>query len=110
MFKYLHWKFLVLCGIAILCVDPLFLYLPVINHDAKCLTLDRRLMITALGFRLFFDFIYVGNIILGYFNRRHGGTGLDPYDRQPWQIIKRYLRTYFTIDILAILPIPQVIN
>ena len=70
MFKW-HWKFLVLCGITILCVDLLFLYLPVINQDDKCLVLDRRLMITALGFRPVFDMIYVGNIIFGYFSRRH---------------------------------------
>ena len=109
MFKW-HWKFLVSCGIAVLCVDPLFLYLPVINQDDKCLVLYRRLMITALGFRSVFDMIYVGNIIFGYFSRRHGRTGLDPYDRQPRQIIKRYLRSYFAIDILVILPIPQVIK
>jgi len=107
MFKW-HWKFLVSLGIAVLYVDPLFLYLPVINQDDKCLTLDKRLMITALCFRSVFDMIYVGNIILGYFSRKHGRTGLVPYDRQPRQIIKKYLKTYFAIDILAILPIPQV--
>jgi cyclic nucleotide gated channel len=103
-----HAIFLVMCGIAVLYVDPLFLYLPVINQDHKCLTLDRGLMIIAICFRLVFDMIYAGNIIFGYFSRRNGRTGLAPYDRQPRQIIKRYLRTYFPIDILAILPLPQV--
>ena len=103
-----HAIFIVSFGIAILYVDPLFLYLPVINQDAKCLTLDRRLMITAICFRLVFDMIYVGNIIFGYFSHRNGQTGLDLNGRQPRQIIKRYLRTYFLIDILAILPLPQV--
>ena len=105
-----HAIFLVLCGIAVLYVDPLFMYLPVINQDGKCLTLDGRLMITAICLRSVFDMIYVVNIIFGYFSRRNGRTGLAPYDQQPQLIIKRYLRTYFLIDILAILPIPQVIK
>ena len=103
-----HAIFIVSFGIAILFVDPLFLYLPVINQNAKCLKLDRRFMITAICLRLVFDMIYVGNIIFGYFSRRNGQTGLAPYDRQPRLIIKRYLRTYFLVDILAILPFPQV--
>jgi cyclic nucleotide gated channel len=98
----------VLFGISVLCVDPLFLYLPVINQVDKCLKLDKRLMRTALCLRSFFDMIYIGNIILGYLSRRQGRTGLNPDDQQPRQIIKRYLRSYFAIDILALLPIPQV--
>jgi cyclic nucleotide gated channel len=106
----LKWQaiFLVLCGIGVLCVDPLFLYLPVINQDDKCLTLDRKLMITALCLRSVSDMIYVGNIILGYYNRRHGRTGSNP--SKPREIVEMYLRTYIAIDILALLPIPQVIN
>jgi cyclic nucleotide gated channel len=99
----------VFCGITVSCVDPLFLYLPVIKQDDKCLTLDKRLMVTTLCLRLVFDMIYVENIILGYFSRRHGRIGIvDPYHRQPRQIIKRYLRLYFGIDVLVILPILQV--
>jgi cyclic nucleotide gated channel len=82
-------------------VNPLFLYIPVINRDDKCLTLDRRLMITALCLRSVSDATYVGNIIFGNFNRRRA--------QEPPQML-RYLRMYFAIDILAILPIPQVIN
>jgi cyclic nucleotide gated channel len=107
MFNW-HWKLIVLFGISVLCVDPLFLYIPVINQDDKCLKLDKRLMLTAICLRSFFDMIYVGNIILGYFSRRQGRTGLNPDDQQPRQIIKRYLRSYLAIDILALLPIPQV--
>jgi cyclic nucleotide gated channel len=96
-----HAMSLLLCVIAVLCVDPLFLYLPVINQDDKCLKLDKRLMITSLCLRSVNDMIYVGNIIFGYISRRHD-------DRKPRQIIKMYLRLYFAIDILALLPIPQV--
>ncbi|XP_062175135.1 cyclic nucleotide-gated ion channel 1-like isoform X1 [Alnus glutinosa] len=109
MFKW-HAMFLLSYVITVLCVDPLFLYLPMINQNSKCLTLDKKLMVAALFFRSVFDMIYVGNIILGHFSSRQGRTGIvDPYHQQPRQIIKRYLRSYFAIDILAILPIPQVL-
>jgi hypothetical protein len=103
-----HAIFIVSFGIAILFVDPLFFYIPVINQDAKCLKLDIKLMITAICLRFVFDMIYGGNIFFGYISRINGQTGLDQNGRQPRQIIKRYLRTYFLIDVLAILPIPQV--
>jgi hypothetical protein len=85
--------FLLSCVIVVLCVDPWFLYVPMINQDDKCLTLDKRLMITALCFRSVFDIIYVGKII--------------------WEFIrhKKDLMSYFKfalIDILVILPIPEV--
>ncbi|XP_059432634.1 cyclic nucleotide-gated ion channel 1-like [Corylus avellana] len=106
MFRW-HVIFLVSCVIAILCVDPLFFYLPLIKQEGnmkKCLALDKRLMITAICLRSVFDLIYIGNIILGYCNRRYEPTRLAPR-----QITKRYLRQNFLIDIFAILPIPQVL-
>jgi cyclic nucleotide gated channel len=65
IFKYWHAMFVVSCVIAVLCVDPLFFYLPVINQDHKCLALDRRLKVTAICVRSVFDLIYLVNIILG---------------------------------------------
>jgi hypothetical protein len=107
--KYWPAIFLSLCAIAVLFVDPMFLYFPVIGKNHKCLDFDKKLMRIALCLRSVFDMIYVGNIILEYFSHRHGRTGLiDPNHRQPRQIIKKYLRSYFVIDILAILPFPQV--
>jgi hypothetical protein len=102
--------FLLSCVIAVLCVDPWFLYLPVINQDDKCLTLDKRLMVTALCLRWVIDMVCVGIIILGYSSRKPGQIGLDQVDQKPWQKIKRCLKLNFTvaIDILAILPIPEV--
>jgi cyclic nucleotide gated channel len=98
-----HVIFLVSCAIAIQCVDPLFLYLPLINQNDKCLMLDRRLTITAICLRSVFDLFYVANIILGYFRRRYHDN------QQPRQIINQYLMSRLAIfDILAILPIPQV--
>jgi len=113
IFKYWHAMFVVSCVIAVLCVDPLFFYLPVINQDHKCLALDRRLKVTAICVRSVFDLIYLVNIILGFLcpykdedaSRRCERT-VSVTDAR--RIAMRYLSSYFTIDILAILPIPQV--
>ncbi|KAG2679298.1 hypothetical protein I3760_11G045500 [Carya illinoinensis] len=105
--------FLLSCLIAV-SVDPLFFYLPVINEDRKCLTLDNRLKITATCLRSVLDFISLGDIILQFIcpftdedaSDQHGQTNLV---KDAWPIAKRYLFSqYFLIDILAILPAPQV--
>ena len=108
-----HAMFAVSCVIAVLCVDPLFFYLPVVNQVDKCLALDRRLKITAICLRSVFDLIYVSNVILGFLcpykdeddSRISRRTVLVTDARK---LRKRYMRSYFLIDILAILPIPQV--
>lgn len=92
-------------------LDPLFFYLPVINEDKKCIGLDKKLWITAIVLRTVTDIIYLAHIILqfrtGFMDkeRERLGKGLNT---DAWKIAKRYLWPYFIIDILAILPIPQV--
>ncbi|XP_040987634.1 cyclic nucleotide-gated ion channel 1-like [Juglans microcarpa x Juglans regia] len=106
--------FLLSCLIAV-SVDPLFFYLPVINEHRRCLTLDSRLKITATCLRSVLDFISLSDIILRFIcpftnedspDQQHGQTNLI---KDAWPIAKRYLFSrYFLIDILAILPAPQV--
>ena len=92
-------------------LDPLFFYLPVINEDKKCIGLDKKLWITAIVLRSVTDIIYLVHIILqfrtGFIDkeRERLGKGLNT---DAWKIAKRYLWPCFLIDILAILPIPQV--
>ncbi|XP_040987635.1 cyclic nucleotide-gated ion channel 1-like [Juglans microcarpa x Juglans regia] len=106
--------FLLSCLIAV-SVDPLFFYLPVINEDRKCLTVDNRLKITATCLRSVLYFISLADIILQFIcpftnedapDQQHGQTNLV---KDAWPIANRYLFSrYFLIDILAILPAPQV--
>ena len=112
--KYLQtWNmmFVVSCTIAI-SVDPLFFYLPVINEEKKCLALDNKLKITAICLRSVTDMVHVMNIILQFLCPYIGKAPLElgriVIVKDAWQIAKRYLLSYFLIDILAILPIPQV--
>ena len=103
--------FMLSCVISMV-LDPLFFYIPVIHDKDKCLDSDHKLAIIACVLRSLFDAFYVLHII---FQFRTGfiapssqvfGRGVTITD--PVAIAKRYLSTYFLIDILSILPLPQV--
>ena len=93
--------FLVSCVIGVL-IDPLFLYIPVINEEYKCLRKDERMMIVAIVIRSITDLAYILQMAvrvgsaLKMAKKLHSSiwTGL------PW--------SYLLLDILAILPFPQV--
>ncbi|MFQ6619881.1 hypothetical protein Gotur_001170 [Gossypium turneri] len=103
--------FLLSCAIA-LAVDPLFFYIPVVDGRRKCLNLDDRLEITASVLRTFIDAFYILHMIFQFRtafiapSSRVFGRGELIEDL--WPIAKRYLSKYFIIDVLAILPLPQV--
>ncbi|KAF3439874.1 hypothetical protein FNV43_RR18152 [Rhamnella rubrinervis] len=99
------------CVIAV-SLDPLFLYIPTINNDEKCLSLDRPLEITACVLRTFTDIFYVVHIIFkfrtGFIAPSSRVFGRGELIDDPVAIAKRYLSSNFIIDVLAILPLPQV--
>lgn len=105
--------FVLSCVIAV-SLDPLFFYIPIIDGSKKCLDLDRRLELAACILRSFTDIFYLLHIIFQF------RTGfIAPYSRvfgrgvlvqDSWEIAKRYLSSYFIIDILAVLPLPQVLE
>ncbi|XP_040988351.1 cyclic nucleotide-gated ion channel 1-like [Juglans microcarpa x Juglans regia] len=109
-------KIFVLSCVISVALDPLFFYTPVlkVNGKKKCLSFewDKTLAIIASVLRSVTDAFYAIHI---YFQFR---TGIIPPSRvfgrgelidDPMAIAKRYLSTYFIIDILAILPCPQVV-
>ncbi|XP_044505651.1 cyclic nucleotide-gated ion channel 1-like [Mangifera indica] len=71
-------------------LDPLFLYIPVINDDKKCIGIDKKLGNVAIALRSMTDFFHLFYI---FFH-------LPAY----WYL--RLLR-FFLIDLLSILPLPQ---
>ncbi|KAI0496314.1 hypothetical protein KFK09_022630 [Dendrobium nobile] len=104
--------FVLSCVIAV-SVDPLFFYIPVVNDNNNCLYLDKKLETTASTLRSFTDIFYVLHIIFqfrtGFIapSSRVFGRGVLVEDSSA--IAKRYLSSYFLIDILAVLPLPQVV-
>ncbi|KAF5464384.1 hypothetical protein F2P56_014462 [Juglans regia] len=112
-------KIFVLCCVVSVALDPLFFYTPVlkVNEKKKCLSFETHetLAIIASVLRSVTDAFYAIHI---YFQFR---TAIIPPDSRhvfgrgelivdTMAIAKRYLSTYFIIDILAILPCPQVVG
>lgn len=103
--------FLLLCVVA-LAFDPLFFYIPVVNPDRFCLNLDKKLQAVACVFRTFIDAFYVVHMLFqfhtGFIAPSSRGFGRGELVENHKAIAIRYLRSYFIIDLLSILPIPQV--
>ncbi|XP_022946044.1 probable cyclic nucleotide-gated ion channel 5 [Cucurbita moschata] len=104
--------FVISCFLAI-SVDPLFFYVPVINGNSNCLGIDRKLAITVTTLRTIIDVFYLVHMALQFRtayiapSSRVFGRGELVID--PTQIAKRYLRRYFIIDLVSVLPLPQIV-
>ncbi|KAJ9550926.1 hypothetical protein OSB04_014971 [Centaurea solstitialis] len=101
-------KYFVVSCILAVSIDPLFFYLPVFDQSKKCLGIDRKLAITATTLRSVVDTFYLIHMALQFRtafiapSSRVFGRGELVID--PAQIAKRYLRWYFIIDFLAVVP------
>ncbi|XP_054788859.1 cyclic nucleotide-gated ion channel 1-like isoform X2 [Prosopis cineraria] len=104
--------FVLSCLIAV-SLDPLFFYVPVVDGEKKCLSLDHKMEITATVLRSFCDIFYIIHIIFqfrtGFIAPSSRVFGRGVLVEDAWAIAKRYLSSYFFIDILAVLPFPQVV-
>ncbi|KAJ1414705.1 RmlC-like jelly roll fold [Sesbania bispinosa] len=104
--------FVITCVMAV-SVDPLFFYIPVIHGKEKCLDLNGTLQITTSVLRTFFDLFYILRIIFqfqtGFIAPSSRVFGRGDLIDDPVAIVKRYLSSHFIIDILSILPLPQVV-
>ncbi|XP_022141162.1 cyclic nucleotide-gated ion channel 1-like isoform X2 [Momordica charantia] len=95
-----------LCVTATL-LDPLFCYILVVREETNCIRFDKKLRLTAVVLRSLID---LGYIILIIFHFRIGY--IPSYDANNGRLctrVRRYLLSYFTVDILAVLPLPQVV-
>lgn len=102
--------FVLACVIAV-SADPLFFYIPIINQE-KCLDLDIKLENTANVLRSFMDIFYLLHIIFqfrtGFIAPSSRVFGRGVLVEDSWAIAKKYLYSYFFVDILSVLPLPQV--
>ncbi|XP_010668155.2 cyclic nucleotide-gated ion channel 1 isoform X1 [Beta vulgaris subsp. vulgaris] len=102
--------FLISCFFA-MAWDPLFFYIPVIDGKEKCLKLDGKLEIIACILRTFTDLFYLLHIIFqfrtGFVSPSTRVLGRGEIIKDHVAIARRYLSSYFIVDILAVLPFPQ---
>lgn len=106
-------KIFVLSCIVAVSLDPLFFYIPVIDNDKSCLSLDKNLEVIASTLRTFTDAFYVFHIFLqfrtGFIAPSSRVFGRGVLVEDCGKIAKRYLSSYFFIDVLALLPLPQAV-
>ncbi|KAK8968703.1 putative cyclic nucleotide-gated ion channel 8 [Platanthera guangdongensis] len=106
-------KFFLISCIFAISIDPLFFYLPVYDGDSNCLAIDRKLAYTATTLRSIIDSFYLFRMALQFRtayiapSSRVFGRGELVID--PAQIANQYLRRFFIVDFLAVLPLPQYI-
>ncbi|XP_024927619.3 cyclic nucleotide-gated ion channel 1 isoform X2 [Ziziphus jujuba] len=103
--------FLVSCVIAI-SMDPLFLYIPYINEEKKCIQMDPKLKIAFLVYRCLTDISYLIHIFFHTLRRVTRPLRKTKYsgligETSPlfWRITWSFIQNY--IDILAIIPLAQ---
>ncbi|XP_073002652.1 cyclic nucleotide-gated ion channel 18-like [Typha latifolia] len=109
----LKWNriFLVSCLVALF-VDPLYFYLLYIGGPA-CVRIDVGLGIAVTFFRTVADLFYLAHMLLKFRiafvapSSRVFGRG--ELVKDPHQIAMRYLKGDFVFDLIAMLPIPQII-
>lgn len=110
----LRWNtfFLASCLLAVF-IDPLFFFLPQVDFTRSCISISRQLKIVVTVFRTLTDFFYVVHMFL-----RFRTAFIQPSTRffgrgelvtNPKAIAARYLKLDFWIDLLAVLPVPQVV-
>lgn len=112
----LQWNrvFIFSCLVALF-VDPLYFFLPSLggNTDSSCVKTDFHLRIIVTCFRTVADIFYLLHVIIKFRtafvapNSRVFGRGELVMD--PKKIARRYIRSDFFIDLIATLPLPQVL-
>nr|GMC71588.1 putative cyclic nucleotide-gated ion channel 8 [Ipomoea batatas] len=111
----LFWnRLLVISCIFSVAVDPLFLYLPVFKSDEdQCLHIDSSLAYTTTTLRTIIDSFYLIRMILqfrtAYIAPSSRVLGRGELVIDPKEIASRYIHRYFIVDLLSILPLPQIV-
>lgn len=103
--------FLISCLFALI-LDPLFFFLPAISNN-DCIKIDRKLQVVITVLRTITDAFYLFHMALQFRTAyvapasRVFGRGELVVDSR--KIAKRYLLRDFWLDLIAVLPIPQVV-
>lgn len=109
-----NWVFIVACLVALF-VDPLYFFLPSVGGDGNtsCMKTDTKLRIVVTLFRTIADLFYLLHMIIkfrtAYVAPSSRVFGRGELVMDPIKIARRYLRSDFFIDLIATLPLPQIV-
>ncbi|KAJ4823547.1 putative cyclic nucleotide-gated ion channel 16 [Turnera subulata] len=103
--------FLITCIIALF-LDPLYFYLPVIGGEA-CMSIDLALGVWVTLARTVTDLCFIFHVVIkfrtAFVSPSSRVFGRGELVRDPRAIAMRYLKSDFIIDVLAALPLPQIV-
>ncbi|MCL7042474.1 hypothetical protein MKW94_023470, partial [Papaver nudicaule] len=106
-------KFFLMSHVVAVYLDPLFFYVTVIDRNKNCIGFDKKLLFNVLVMRSFTDVIYLLHIIFqfctGFVAASSRVFVKGHLVNDPVAIARRYLSSYFFVDFLAALPLPQVV-
>ncbi|XP_022559795.1 probable cyclic nucleotide-gated ion channel 12 [Brassica napus] len=106
------WKTVLFVCVLALAVDPLFFFIPVIDSHKFCFTLDKKLGVAVCVLRTLIDVFYVIHIIFHFITElvapRSRASLIGELVVHSKVIRKRLFFFYFSVDIVSVLPIPQV--
>ncbi|GAY45532.1 hypothetical protein CUMW_090200, partial [Citrus unshiu] len=94
-------KIFLLLSVTAIILDPLFFYTPVMNDENKCIEIDKILGTTATVLRSVLDLLKIIHFIFDLRTRSA--------DKKRTQYMRMRVWLVFLIDILATLPLPQVL-
>lgn len=105
-------KIFLFASVIALAIDPLFFYIPIVDGERHCLNLHSNLEIAASLLRTFIDAFYIIHIVFqfrtAYVSPSSRVFGRGELVDDPKAIAIKYISSYFIIDVLSILPLPQV--
>ncbi|KAK3017833.1 hypothetical protein RJ639_003204 [Escallonia herrerae] len=112
----LQWNriFMISCLVALF-VDPLYFYLPSIgrNIDIRCAKTDLNLRIVVTCLRTVADLFYLLHVVIkfrtAYVAPSSRVFGRGELVMDPKKIARRYIRSDFFVDLIATLPLPQIL-
>ncbi|BFG14684.1 hypothetical protein CerSpe_009580 [Prunus speciosa] len=112
----LQWNrvFIMSCLVALF-VDPLYFYLPMlgVNTNTYCVKTDSRLRIVVTCFRTIADIFYLLHVVIkfrtAYVAPSSRVFGRGELVMDPKKIAQRYIRSDFFVDLIATLPLPQIV-
>ncbi|XP_059294112.1 cyclic nucleotide-gated ion channel 18 isoform X1 [Lycium ferocissimum] len=106
-----NYVFLLTCLISLF-IDPLYFYLPFVSNKA-CMSTDDEAASQITIYRSLTDLFYVLHILMkfrtAFVNPNSRVFGRGELVMDPREIAKQYLKNDFLLDLMAALPLPQIV-
>ncbi|KAL0689324.1 hypothetical protein Bca4012_089002 [Brassica carinata] len=106
-------KFFAVSSLLAIFIDPLFFFIILVQKNNKCIVIDWPIATAFVIFRTLTDVIFFANMLLqfllAYVARESTVVGAGQLVDRPKKIALHYFRGYFIVDLIIVMPFPQVL-